>query len=95
MTRPKRFCKGETRGAKIQQKWGSRKIREEGQPQQEKGSVFYWMPDRKALEGFKQELMPSDFHWKWITPAVAWRCNHNRAKGRGRETNEHLLRVSR
>lgn len=28
------------------------------------GSVFYWMPDGKALEAFTQELMPSDFHWK-------------------------------
>lgn len=48
------------------------------------------MPDGKALEGFKQELMPSDFHWEWITSAAAWRWNQKRAKRRGREANEHL-----
>lgn len=53
VTRPKRSCEGEeTRGAKIQQKWGSRKdVSEEGQPRQEKGSVLYWMPGRQEGHG--------------------------------------------
>lgn len=85
-TRPK-GCEGEEpRGAGGQQKrgWVEKRSHRRAAMAGE-GSGFYWTPDGQALEEFKQELIPSDFNWKWITPAVAWRWNHNReGEGGGR-----------